>query len=350
MKRQLKLAFVLIVVLSVLISACGIVDDRMDIGTEMTCEVLPASDCPPKSTQSAEGTLTPEGSELPPGEGIGGGALEVTEVSPTTEATDEDDDDDDPAAPGNIGTAIQQTLEAVPSSTAVQVEVEVTVLVDNPVTITPTLTLSPTITPELSSTPLGLLYTQLANTLTAIVVSSTPLPTRTLRPGETVTVTPTITPTITPIGFVASPTEAPCLEMRFVADITIPDGTIIQPSAFFYKTWRVQNVGRCSWATGFAIVYHSGFQLDGTSPTYLGVRINPGQYVNLTIRLRAQPQGGTFQSNWVLQDEFGNTFGAGTNFDQPLSVEIVVPGSNPDSSSSQFPFPVSTDPGFTPAP
>jgi len=33
----------------------------------------------------------------------------------------------------------------------------------------------------------------------------------------------------------------------FVADVTIPDGTVVAPGARFTKTWEVQNVGTAAW-------------------------------------------------------------------------------------------------------
>lgn len=354
MKTQTKFWLFLIIVL--LLGGCQsqIYQDRLNEGTASACESVGGAICEgaqadgvesPVATEMPAIAITLEVSELPLGEGIGGGANEDDE-----DDDDQGEDDDDLSGPGAIGTAIQQTLDALPSSTAILVTEEVTVVVDNPVTVTLTPSLTPTLTPEISPTPPGLLLTQLSNTLTAIVISSTPTVSPTWEPGFTPNPTSTNTPTFTPVGFIASPTPKPCLALRFVADVTVLDGTIMQPNQLFFKTWRVQNTGSCTWASGFNIIYHSGFQLGGRSPLNFGARIPPGQYVNITIQLQAPAQGGTYRSNWWLEDQFGNTFGSGPAFDQPFYVEIIVPGGLNSGSDPVFPNPASTDPGFTPAP
>jgi hypothetical protein len=40
------------------------------------------------------------------------------------------------------------------------------------------------------------------------------------------------------------------LNMAYVADVTIPDGTVMTPGNAFSKTWRVRNSGTCKWKDG----------------------------------------------------------------------------------------------------
>jgi len=143
----------------------------------------------------------------------------------------------------------------------------------------------------------------------------------------------------------------PCLALRFVADVTYPPGTEVNPSTTFFKSWYVQNVGTCTWTSNYALVYESGFQLGGKSPLPLGagVSVAPNQYITLTIQLWTPPQSGTYTSGWLLQDQDGNTFGAGPNQNEPLLVRVVVPGQSPP----EFTNPASTSPPFytsTPTP
>ena len=44
-----------------------------------------------------------------------------------------------------------------------------------------------------------------------------------------------------------------CPAATFVADVTIPDGTYINPGASFTKIWRLKNTGTCAWTTQFAL-------------------------------------------------------------------------------------------------
>ena len=304
MKYSVRIIHFLIVFsLSLLISGCDALAQRVQQGTEVAGTLIAGEngDTGPTFTMT-----------LPEGEGIGGGANEG----------------DDLSEPGAIGTAIQQTLDAQATDTP---EGEVTN------TTEPSITVS------------GAQLTGLAQTLTASVATNTPQP-----PTSTNTSAPdaTDTPgsTDTPIGFVPSATAAPCNAMRFVADVTVPDGSVMQPNQVFYKTWRVQNIGSCTWSPRYSIVYFGGLQMSGKSPLQLGVSIGPGQYVNLTVKMTAPPQNGVFHGDWALMDEQGNIFGFGENFDQPFYVEIIVYGSGSNAPPPPFVNPASTDPGFTPAP
>ena len=57
------------------------------------------------------------------------------------------------------------------------------------------------------------------------------------------------------------PLEDGCNNSVFVADVTIPDGTIFQdsnekgsrPGNDFQKIWRVQNTGTCKWDEGYSL-------------------------------------------------------------------------------------------------
>src|SRR5271157_1067465 len=49
-----------------------------------------------------------------------------------------------------------------------------------------------------------------------------------------------------------------CNWAQFVADVTVPDGTTLAPGATFTKTWRLENIGNCTWTTSYALVFSSG--------------------------------------------------------------------------------------------
>ena len=48
---------------------------------------------------------------------------------------------------------------------------------------------------------------------------------------------------------VPPPAVSYCDWMAFVTDVTIPDGTVLQPNETFVKTWRIKNIGTCAWNT-----------------------------------------------------------------------------------------------------
>src|SRR5712691_10638802 len=39
----------------------------------------------------------------------------------------------------------------------------------------------------------------------------------------------------------------------FVMDVTVPDATIVAPNTPLTKTWRLKNIGTCSWTMAYAV-------------------------------------------------------------------------------------------------
>src|SRR5258706_10212245 len=54
-----------------------------------------------------------------------------------------------------------------------------------------------------------------------------------------------------------------CDWAAYVKDVTIPDGTIFAPGAQFTKTWRLQNIGTCTWTSSYTLVFSSGDSISG---------------------------------------------------------------------------------------
>lgn len=134
---------------------------------------------------------------------------------------------------------------------------------------------------------------------------------------------PTVIPPVSPIPATpipATPLLPSCtLNATFIADVTIPDGATIAPSSPFVKTWQVQNSGTCDWGAGFSLVFVSGNQMAGASPSPIPATL-AGQNVNLSLNMIAPAQPGRYQSVWQLQASNGALFGT------RVDVIIVVPG------------------------
>jgi transcriptional regulator with XRE-family HTH domain len=93
----------------------------------------------------------------------------------------------------------------------------------------------------------------------------------------------------------------------FVADVTIPDGTIMPPLFIFEKIWRIRNTGTVPWigrrlarrgaAAGMGIPHSPAFvPVDDTMP---------GETVDLAVPCRSQLLMGTSQARWKMVDENG---------------------------------------------
>lgn len=115
---------------------------------------------------------------------------------------------------------------------------------------------------------------------------------------------------------VASPTSAPlgltptsdCDDADFVTDVTIPDGTVLNPGESFTKTWRLKNAGTCSWTPSYAVVFSNGDSMSGPASVALTTNVNPGQTVDISINLKAPSTSGNYTSYWKLRNAAGVTF------------------------------------------
>jgi hypothetical protein len=157
-------------------------------------------------------------------------------------------------------------------------------------------------------------FTQAAETVAAELtqVSSPASPTPT-EPANTPTPLSTNTPapTNTPV-FTATNTPIPCNLASFVTDVTYPDNTHIAPNQAFVKTWRIRNVGSCSWNSSYLLIFDHGDGL-GVSSGYAQLLttsvVNPGQMVDLSVNMTAPAAAGTYTGYWRMRDPGGVLFG-----------------------------------------
>ena len=123
--------------------------------------------------------------------------------------------------------------------------------------------------------------------------------------------------------------DEPCDLAGFVADVTVRDGTEMQPGEVFTKTWRVRNAGTCVWNARYNLVFVEGAQMDGPEVQRLtGSTVPPGGSVDLSVDMIAPDEIGGYVGGWMLQNEDGDYFGLQNG--EALYVEIkVVPGPTP---------------------
>jgi hypothetical protein len=158
----------------------------------------------------------------------------------------------------------------------------------------------------------------------------------TVPPVAPVTVIPTKAPP-TPIP----PTETPTgsgpggcvLAEQFVADVTIPDGTVLAPGAPFVKTWRVKNTGTCTWEN-YKLIFAVGEQMGGPA----SVNVNntpPGGTVDTTVNLIAPTTPGEHKGGWRFQATNGSVFGSVT-----VVISVPVPATaTPQPTATSMPSP-----------
>lgn len=124
----------------------------------------------------------------------------------------------------------------------------------------------------------------------------------------------------------AAATEQPdCTnKVTYVADVTIPDNTVLTPGQEFVKTWRLRNDGDCVWSTAYALEFVEGDPMGFTGSQPLAAAVQPGQEVDISVTLTAPGTPGTYRSDWQLSDEQGRFFGLGANANVSFYVQIVV--------------------------
>lgn len=111
-----------------------------------------------------------------------------------------------------------------------------------------------------------------------------------------------------------------CNRASFVADVTIQDNTAITVGKSFTKTWRLKNVGSCTWTSGYQLVFDSGDQMSGPSSQQLtNGTVAPGQTIDVSVNLIAPASPGTYKGNWRLKDSNGVLFALSTG---PFWVQI----------------------------
>jgi hypothetical protein len=104
----------------------------------------------------------------------------------------------------------------------------------------------------------------------------------------------TITPT-------PSQTPIPCNRAHFEADVTVPDNWTTLPNDHFTKTWRIRNIGTCTWTSGYTLVFDHGDQMGApASSPITGATVPPGGTVDISVALTSPDHAGTFQGWYRL--------------------------------------------------
>jgi hypothetical protein len=129
-------------------------------------------------------------------------------------------------------------------------------------------------------------------------------------------VPPTQIPPATPISY--------CNWLKFVDDVTVPDGSNFSAGETFTKIWRLKNTGTCAWTTDTKLVFVSGSQMSGPTVAALPGYVAPGQMVDVSVTLTAPSRPGSYTGYWMLRSSDGTVFGTGVRADTAFYVDIDV--------------------------
>lgn len=146
------------------------------------------------------------------------------------------------------------------------------------------------------------LQTAVAATVAAIQPSPVPatlaVPTDTAAPAPQPSATQPASPTATPL---------PCNAAAYVGE-TVPDGSEIVVGTEFDKSWRLMNVGTCTWNSSYELYFADGDKMGGPSDVNLTQNVKPGELVDISVSLKAPGTADTYKGYWKVRDNQGNTF------------------------------------------
>lgn len=192
------------------------------------------------------------------------------------------------------------------------------------------------LTQAVSQTPLA--AASPAPTDQGVETSPTPSPTA---QGNEPTTTATQAATNTPAASLCEQ-AAPGVPI----DVTIPDETRMQPGEEFTKTWRLVNVGTCTWTGDYDLVWFSGEQFGAQQTVSLVGSVPPNGTVDISVDMEAPQSPGTYISYWKLRNASGTLFGIGPSGGSAFWVQIVVV---PSTTATTSPTPgTSVTPTVTP--
>jgi hypothetical protein len=101
--------------------------------------------------------------------------------------------------------------------------------------------------------------------------------------------------TATPV----SPVEGCRLDSQYAADVTIPDGTVVNAGESFAKTWSVKNSGTCDWDPEYTLVFVDGARMSGPESVSLPAAV-AGTAVDITVNLVAPTSQGMYEGVWRI--------------------------------------------------
>lgn len=166
-------------------------------------------------------------------------------------------------------------------------------------------------------TPLGVLPSSTQPPATQAPATEVPASsTSTLVPPS-----PTQLPTQMPAT--KTPVPTPCNWANFVTDVSYPDGSFVPAGSTFVKTWRLKNIGSCTWTSSYDLVFSDGTRMGGASSQKLtSSNVAPGETLDVSVTLKAPSTPGSYEGDWLLQDKSGNEFGIGQDAQSAFWVKI----------------------------
>jgi len=125
-----------------------------------------------------------------------------------------------------------------------------------------------------------------------------------------------------PVGIVETTQKAPImpqvqvvpserLEMSFLSDVTMPDGSEVTAGETFNKVWRLSNSGHHTWPLGcrLSLESNTGERLSSVETIEIPGEVPPGSAVTISVEMEAPKKSGRHVSYWRMHGPTGQAFG-----------------------------------------
>lgn len=115
-------------------------------------------------------------------------------------------------------------------------------------------------------------------------------------------------PTNTAVPPAPTATPYPCNSAIMLSE-NYPDYTHFDLNQAFTKTWRLKNVGYCTWNTSYRLAFMSGNSMGAPSYVYLPYSVAPNGTVDISVPMQAPSSSGTYTGYWGLYSDANQYFG-----------------------------------------
>ncbi len=178
-----------------------------------------------------------------------------------------------------------------------------------------------------------------APTDTPVPPTEAVVPTETEPPADTATLAPEVeNPTAAPLLATSTPASSYCDWAMYVDDMSVADGTTFLPGQPFTKTWRIKNIGTCTWTTDYALALVGGTNMGGIDEVNLSSAVLPGHMVDISVNLVAPGIPGPYTGFWMMRNADNATFGIDKYANSAIWVKINVAGSVAATQNPQVPL------------
>jgi len=111
------------------------------------------------------------------------------------------------------------------------------------------------------------------------------------------------------------------LKSKHVADVTIPDNSLLPPDTHVTKTWRLRNNGAIAWPAGCELLFISrlGDNINGPEKVALTEPVLPDQEVDVSVSFITPAESGRYVGYYRLASPEGDKFG------QRVWVSFLIP-------------------------